>query len=279
MNAALHAHFRGAALPRFPRAALDFLVAEVVGAPAQVFRQLALGEGAELALEVADVGVVDVAVHDERNHIAVGLLAQKVGGLHHGVEVVAARLDQADDLLLIQRLASLCAFEDAEQARGHAGGRRPDAGKHVGRWRDLVPGAPIVCSRQAFAVDPVQHRGTQLRRHPSRGVQREAGIDGEALVQLLAGGGGLARQLAQLRPRRFRVHVVRRQRRHAAPVVDAGRDDAGQHARAQVRRRLNAHLRAEHQARHGDGPTAAPPSPAPARGASSCSAWRGSSAR
>ena len=57
-----------------------------------------------------------------------------------------------------------------------------------------------------------------------------------------------------MRPRGFRVHEVRRQGRDAAPVVDAGGDDLRQHAWAQVRRRLDAHLRAEQNPRHGDGP-------------------------
>ena len=63
MDAALHADFGGAAVPGFLRAPHDLLRGEVVGRAAQVGRELALGEGAEAAAEVADVGVVDVA-HD-----------------------------------------------------------------------------------------------------------------------------------------------------------------------------------------------------------------------
>ena len=40
--------------------------------------RLALGEGAELALEGAHVGVVDVAVHDIRHNVAAHSLAQGV---------------------------------------------------------------------------------------------------------------------------------------------------------------------------------------------------------
>ena len=73
-------------------------------------------------------------------------------------------------------------------------------------------------------------------------------------MQILAGSGGFARQLFEMRPGRFGIDEVRRHRRDAAPVVDAGVDELLQHAGIQVRRHLDAHLRAEDQARHGDGP-------------------------
>ena len=58
---------RSQASQRAPR---DLVEVEVVGLAAQVLAQLALGEGAELAAEVADVGVVDVAVDDVGDRIA-----------------------------------------------------------------------------------------------------------------------------------------------------------------------------------------------------------------
>ena len=57
-----------------------------------------------------------------------------------------------------------------------------------------------------------------------------------------------------MRPGRLRIDVVRRHRRHAAPVVDAGPDQLRQPLGAQVGRRLDVHGRPEDQARHGDGP-------------------------
>ena len=100
MDAALHAHFRAAPAPSLLGAPLNLLMGEVVGPAAQVLRQLALGEGAELAFEVADVGVVDVAVDDEAHGVAVDLGAQAVGGLNHCGEVAVARLKQPHDLSL-----------------------------------------------------------------------------------------------------------------------------------------------------------------------------------
>src|SRR5215471_15791138 len=64
MDAALQAHLGRAALPRLLDPPPDLREVEVIGPPAQIFTELALGEGAELAAEIADIGVVDVAGHD-----------------------------------------------------------------------------------------------------------------------------------------------------------------------------------------------------------------------
>src|SRR6185312_13572293 len=70
VNAALQAHFRGAAIPCLLRAADDLAPFQVVRRAAQRLVRLALGEGAELATIVADVGVVDVAVDNVTNDLA-----------------------------------------------------------------------------------------------------------------------------------------------------------------------------------------------------------------
>ena len=256
VDAALHAHFGAASGPGFAHAALDFLRAQVVGAAAQVFRQLALGEGAELALEVADVGVVDVAVDDVGDAIAVAFLPQPIGGLHDGIEVVAPGADQAHDLGFrqVRRVFAVEAVEDGAEVCGNTLGRRVDAFEHFRGRRGVVAWAPSVGARQALAVDGVEHGAAQALVHPGVHVTREARIDRQAFVQCLAGGSRLAGQFVQMRPRRFRVHEIRRQGRDAAPVVDAGGDDLRQHAWAQVRRRLDAHLRTEQNPRHRNRP-------------------------
>ena len=65
---------------------------------------------------------------------------------------------------------------------------------------------------------------------------------------------GHAGEMIELRPRRFRVDVVGRHRRHAAPIVDAGPDELRQILGPQVRRRLNVDRRAEDQAGDRDRP-------------------------
>ena len=133
--------------------------------------------------------------------------------------------------------------------------RRVDAAEHFGGRRRVVAWAPVVRARQPLAVDLVEHRAAQAFVHPGGHVAGEARIDGQAFVQLLAGSCGLAGQFVQMRPRRFGVHEIRRQGRNAAPVVRCPRRRFfGSTARPQVRRRLDAHLRAEQDARHGDGP-------------------------
>ena len=52
---------------------------------------------------------------------------------------------------------------------------------------------------------------------------RVARVDRQPLDQSLARGRGRALELAQVRPWRFRIDVIGRHRRDAAPVVDAGR--------------------------------------------------------
>ena len=73
-------------------------------------------------------------------------------------------------------------------------------------------------------------------------------------MQVLAGVRRLAGQFGQVRPGRLGIHEIRRQGRHAAPVVDACVDDLRQHAGTQVRRRLHAHVGAEYDTGDGDGP-------------------------
>src|SRR5262249_9466789 len=75
MDAALQADLGGAAIPRLLAAATDLIEVEIIGPAAQVLAQLALGEGAELAAIVANVGVVDVAVDDVADDIAVDAAA------------------------------------------------------------------------------------------------------------------------------------------------------------------------------------------------------------
>ena len=57
----------------------DLVEGEIVGRAAQVLVRAALREGAELAAEVADVGVVDVAVDDVAHDVAADRAAQRVG--------------------------------------------------------------------------------------------------------------------------------------------------------------------------------------------------------
>ena len=112
VDAALQAHFGGAALPGFLDPAPDLGQIEVIGPAAQILAELAFGESAELAAEIADVGVVDVAGHDIADGVAVDPPAQPVGGLADLGKGVAARLEQPHDLGFGQGLARRRAVEN-----------------------------------------------------------------------------------------------------------------------------------------------------------------------
>src|SRR5262249_21277050 len=104
-DTALQANLGGAAVPRLFAAPHDLVQIEVVGPAAQVFAELALRKGAELAAEIADVGVIDVAGDDVADRVAVDLAAQIVGGGADPVEFPTARLEQPHDVSLGQRFA------------------------------------------------------------------------------------------------------------------------------------------------------------------------------
>src|SRR5439155_8597892 len=92
VDAALQAHFGGAALPAFLDPPPDLREVEIVGPAAQIFAELALREGAELTAEIADVGVVDVAGHDVADHAAIDPLPELIGRSAHRIEGRAAGL-------------------------------------------------------------------------------------------------------------------------------------------------------------------------------------------
>ncbi len=249
VDAALQAHFGGAALPGFLDAADDLVHIEVVGPAAQVLAELALREGAELAAEIADVGVVDVAGDDIGDRVARDLAAQPVGGLAHRGELVAARREQANDVGFGKR------FAGASRGRGYCGFRpltrparfalgHPSPAPRRWVWRRRAgAGDPGVGARQALRVDRAQYRRAQSGIEPARRVLRVGRVDREPLDEQLAGRGGAPREEIEGRPRRFGVDVVGGHRRHPAPIVDPGRDHRFERVRHQVGRRLDVHRR------------------------------------
>jgi hypothetical protein len=103
VDAALHTHFGRTALPGLSRAPGNLVQRQIVRAAAQVLAHLAFGEGAELAFERADIGVIDVARDDVRNDVAAGLPSQRIGRRTYRGKLVAARLEQAHDVAVRER--------------------------------------------------------------------------------------------------------------------------------------------------------------------------------
>ena len=113
---------------------------------------------------------------------------------------------------------------------------------------------PVVLACPAFRVDRAAHACGDVGRAPAIRLERIGGVDRQPRHQHLAHLGGALRQCFNLRPRRLGVHVIRRHRRHAAPVVDARVDQFLVDARRQVRRRLHVHIIRQDQPRRGDAP-------------------------
>ena len=65
---------------------------------------------------------------------------------------------------------------------------------------------------------------------------------------------GDAREIFEMRPGSFRIHVVGRHRGDAAPIVHTGAQELRQRLGLKVRRRLDGHAGSEDQPGGGDGP-------------------------
>ena len=105
MDPALEAELDRAALPCLLGAAGDLVERDEVRRPAQVRREPALRERAEPAAEVADVRVLDIARDDVAHLVAADLAPQPVGGGEDTLSLVAARAEEAEDLVLAELVA------------------------------------------------------------------------------------------------------------------------------------------------------------------------------
>ena len=93
----------------------------------------------------------------------------------------------------------------------------------------------------------------QARIDPSQ-IGRIGWIDGKPLYEYLPGSRRSVSQRCDRWPRCLGVHVVRRNRRDATPIVQSSADKPGIVFWREIRRRLNIHTWAEYQPRNSDGP-------------------------
>ena len=119
MDPTLHTDLGGTPVPGFLATTRQFLCGQVIGLAAQVLTLLALGERAELTLEVADIGVVDVAVNDVTDGIAIALLAQFIGCCNHVGEVIAPCSEETGDFGFFGYLSGLAAADDVPDVPGY----------------------------------------------------------------------------------------------------------------------------------------------------------------
>ena len=181
-------------------------------------------------------------------------MAECIRGLCHGIEIVAAGANEPHDFRFAQVHTIPRPLEDVRHIGGNAPRWLVNATQGVRWWGRVFARGPIIRARQPLAIGQIQHPLAQPRVQPALWVLGEARIEGEPLVQMFAGQRGFTAQILKVRPRCFRVHEVWRERRNATPIVNACGDDLGQHARAQVRRRLHTHAGTEQDAGDGDGP-------------------------
>ena len=112
VNTALKADLRRTEIGCFLRALYEILEREEIWSAAKVERQRTLAESAELALERTDVGVVDVAIVDERNLVAIDLPTKIVGNLGDGDHFRSPCFEQSHDLVESDPLSETDTFEN-----------------------------------------------------------------------------------------------------------------------------------------------------------------------
>ena len=163
VDAPLQADLRGPPGPGFLHPPGDFFPGKIVGPASKVLRQFALGKGAELAFEIAHVGVIDIPV-DHVAHRSSGVgVPQPVGALAHGGEVIAAGLKQGDDGAFAERLPGFCPGEEGLNLLPRLYVEAPQRLKILGRGRLRGPGGPGVGAGEACTIGHGQDPGGDLR--------------------------------------------------------------------------------------------------------------------
>ena len=244
----------------------DFVEIEIVGPAAQIFAELAFRERAEFAAEIADIGVVDIPGDD----------------IGHAIAAIAARSPSAasqtpqNPARAPPKSATISASPSRDPAMPRhdrvelSGGRTPER-RAVSRRRPAsIDRCERSLRRRMRASPAVRSAGASQAR-----ARRISWIDRQPLNQHLPAL-AVSREALRARPRPLRIDVVGRDRRNAAPIIDAGRENCAA-ARPKVRRRLDVHRRAEDQPRHGDGPQMVGERRLRRDPPFSCRAWRGSS--
>ena len=233
VDPALEADLGRAALPGLARAADDLVERDEVRRAAQVRRQPALREGAEAAAEVADVRVLDVPRDDVADLVAAHLAPEPVGGGEDALALVAARRGRA---------ARARPRPARPSCRPGSASRRTTNGTAPGS-----PGCQRVLAREPERVRRAQRRAAA---RPGRPTRRRGSAGRRAAA-------ARARARATASPRASRSRsghgasgltwsIVTG--RDAAPVVDAGVEQAREVVVGEVRRRLHGDVAGQQRA-------------------------------
>ncbi len=224
VDTTLHAHFCCAARHRFGGTATDFLVGQDIGRPAQILRP-AFGKCAKGAAVQTYIGVVDIAIDHESHGLARSLRAQDISSLCDARHIGPFCGKQRDDIALVKPFAR--ARDDRlDRCRGQ---RPPFA--HDRRRRDLRTRTPRFDHGQPACIDRATHHRSERTIKPQVRLAGKNGADRQPFDQVTPGRSGRLGQCIEMRPRRFGIHMIGRNRRHAAPVVDPGCQQSGQPVR------------------------------------------------
>jgi hypothetical protein len=93
---------------RLNRAPLNFLQPQVIRLISQVLRYFSFREGAELALKVANIGVIDVAVTNETHTVTDYLRTQSISRVADSAEVIASRRKQSRNIGVTEGIGTGC---------------------------------------------------------------------------------------------------------------------------------------------------------------------------
>ena len=152
MDAALQTDLGRSPLPRFHGTANDLVQVENVGTTAQVLVALSFRERTELAMEIADVGVINVPRDHVRDDVSIDLPAHVVGRRADRREAVRARGKQRYDFLLVEVAAGDGAIQHPAELVW------PDtvcfgSCRLEFRNTDLRPGRPRITSGETVGID------------------------------------------------------------------------------------------------------------------------------
>ncbi|CAB4885028.1 unannotated protein [freshwater metagenome] len=225
VDAPLERHLGGPEVPRLPHTLGDILKREQIGLAAEIERHRPLGEAAELALERADVRVVDVPVVNPRDRVSDHLATQLVRELRDCHHLRPASTEQGREFLDTGLLSGAHSGEhlgnNTLQRRGrvHQQRRRRVHQQRRGVVRSGIPGSgaradehdvrPItrldrsrdalgevgarIVPSQRLGVGSVKHGKAHRAVEPAEWLGSELRVDREARCErVTAGLGGLA---------------------------------------------------------------------------------------
>ena len=228
---------------------------EIVRLTSQVLTHLAFGKGAELALEVTHIGVINIPVNAVGHFIAGKFLTEPICGLTDCNEIITSSLEQAYNIRFTESFTLFSPGKDRGQIRhGRGTGNTCHSGQVGFRWRFNSPCRPFLRSCETRTVDGIQHMRLNQRIGPFTRFLGVGGIKRQTFNQQFTSVRRFIGQVGQVRPGGLRIDKIRSHRGHSTPIIDPCINNLLEHTRREVGWRLNIHRRTENDSCHGNGP-------------------------